>query len=84
MENSLATLTYIESLNAFARFRRALRRSDQLILDELLIPAQQCLALTKDSEGMLTAELILMAMLLEQHKELVRLRHLLIKVHQDE
>jgi len=58
---------------AFSRFRRALRRSDQIALDDLFAAARNhcggrlCLA-------RLAFEVLLLAMLLEEHKEVMRLR----------
>jgi hypothetical protein len=62
---------------AFARFRRALRRSDQLILDDLFAAAQKHLAAASYAAHALAFETFLLAMLLEERKEVTRLRYLI-------
>lgn len=59
---------------ALARFRRALRRGDQLIFDDLFTAAQQHISAAAYAAHALPFETFLMAMLLEEHKEVVRLR----------
>ena len=63
-----------EEQAAFGRFRRALRRSDQLALDELFVSARQHLAAAAYAADLLPMETFLLAMLLEEHKEVIRLR----------
>lgn len=67
-----------QSLNeeqaAFGRFRRALRRSDQLALDELFVAARRHLAAAAYAADLLPMETFLLSMLLEEHKEVIRLR----------
>lgn len=70
------TQVFIEEQEAFARFRRALRRSDQLALDDLFLAARQHLAASSYAAHALPFEVFLLAMLLEEHKEVLRLRHL--------
>ena len=76
MGRTLPSIT--QSLNeeqaAFSRFRRALRRSDQLALDELFVAARQHLAAAAYAADLLPMETFLLAMLLEEHKEVIRLR----------
>ena len=76
MGRTLPSIT--QSLNeeqaAFSRFRRALRRSDQLALDELFVAARQHLAAAAYAANLLPMETFLLAMLLEEHKEVIRLR----------
>ena len=67
------TQSFQEEQAAFARFRRALRRSDQLALDELFIAARVHLAAAAHAANLLPMETFLLAMLLEQHKEIKRL-----------
>ncbi len=62
---------------ALLRFRRALRRSDQLVLDDLFAEAQQHLAAASYAAHALPFEIFLLAMLLEEHKEVRRLRQAL-------
>ena len=59
---------------ALARFRRALRRSDQLALDDLFNAAQKHLSAAAYAANLLPFETFLLSMLLEEHKEVVRLR----------
>ena len=76
MGRTLPSIT--QSLNeeqaAFGRFRRALRRSDQMALDELFTAARQHLAAAAYAANLLPMETFLLAMLLEEHKEVSRLR----------
>jgi hypothetical protein len=58
-------------------FRRALRRSDQISLDDLFSNARQHLAAAQYASHALPFEVFLLSMLLEEHKEVVRLRQLL-------
>ena len=58
-------------------FRRALRRGDQAVFDDLFLRIRQHAAAIKVSEHTSTIETILLAMLLEEHKEVIRLRRLL-------
>ncbi len=69
------TQAFIEEEQAFNRFRRALRRSDQLALDELFASARQHLAAAAYASHALPMETFLLSMLLEQHKEVLRLRN---------
>jgi hypothetical protein len=59
---------------SFARFRRALRRTDQLALDELFNFAQAHVAEAGYAAHPLPMEIYLLAMLLEEHKQVVKLR----------
>lgn len=59
---------------SFARFRRALRRSDQVALDDLFAAAHQHLAAAQYAAHALPFEVFLLSMLLEEHKEVMRLR----------
>ena len=68
------TQAFILEQSAFSRFRRALRRSDQLALDSLFAAARQHLAAAAYAANVLPMETFLLAMLLEEHKEVLRLR----------
>lgn len=68
------TQTFLKERAAFARFRRALRSSDQKVLDDLFASAQKHLAAASYASHALPFETFLLAMLLEEHKEVVRLR----------
>ncbi len=69
-----ATQVFMQEEAAFARFRRALRRSDQLALDDLFTSARQHLAAAQYASHALPFEVFLLAMLLEEHKQVLRLR----------
>ena len=68
------TQAFLQEQESFARFRRALRRSDQLALDELFAAAHKHLAAAAYAAHALPFETFLLAMLLEEHKEVLRLR----------
>ena len=69
-----ATQVFLQEQAAFARFRRALRRTDQLALDALFTHARQHLAAAQYATHALPFEVLLLAMLLEEHKEVLRMR----------
>lgn len=69
-----ATQVLIQEEGAFSRFRRALRRGDQLALDDLFNSAQNHLSAAAYAAHTLPFESFLLAMLLEEHKEVMRLR----------
>jgi len=71
------TTTFLQEQESFTRFRRALRRSDQLALDDLFASARKHLAAAAYAAHALPMETFLLAMLLEEHKEVIRLRQLL-------
>jgi len=68
------TQAYMQEEEAFARFLRALRRADQLALDDLFASAKQHLSAAAYAAHALPMETFLLAMLLEEHKEVLRLR----------
>lgn len=68
------TQTFLQEQQSFARFRRALRRSDQLALDDLFAAARQHLAAAAYAANSLPFETLLLAMLLEEHKNFLRLQ----------
>ena len=71
------TRAFLHEEEAFQRFRRALRRSDQLVLDDLFAAAHQHLAASAYAAHALPFEVFLLAMLLEEHKQVMRLRNTL-------
>ena len=85
MGRTLPSITqqFLQEQEAFARFRRALRRSDQLVLDDLFAAARQHLAAAAYAAHALPFETLLLSMLLEEHKEIIRLRTL-VEVLQSE
>ena len=62
---------------AFADFRRALRREDQRLFDTLFATARKHTAAISQASHALPFEAILLAMLLEQAREIERLKRLL-------
>ena len=76
MGRTLASITqaFLDEETSFSKFRRALRRSDQLVLDDLFASARQHLAAAAYASHALPFETILLCMLLEEHKEVIRLR----------
>lgn len=71
------TQAFLKEQESFARFRRALRRSDQFALDDLFAAAHKHLAATAYASHALPFESLLLAMLLEEHKEVMRLRQII-------
>ncbi|MCC6957475.1 MAG: hypothetical protein IT316_11830 [Anaerolineales bacterium] len=71
------TQAFLQEQDSFNRFRRALRRPDQLALDDLFASAHQHLAAAAYAAHPLPFETFLLAMLLEEHKRLMRLETLL-------
>ncbi|HJW90414.1 MAG TPA: hypothetical protein VJ436_07210 [Anaerolineales bacterium] len=78
------TQAFLQEQEAFARFRRALRRSDQLALDDLFAAAHRHLAAAAYASHALPFETFLLAMLLEEHKEVMRLRQRVEDLYPDE
>lgn len=70
------TQAFIIEQENFSRFRRALRRSDQLALDDLFAMARRHVAAAAYAANALPMETMLLAMLLEEHKEVMRLREI--------
>lgn len=61
---------------AFNKFRRTLRREDQQLFDSLFAGARKHIAAISQANHALPFEAILLAMLLEQAREIERLKHL--------
>jgi hypothetical protein len=59
---------------ALSRFRRALRKSDQYILDGLFASARRHTAAISQTDALLPFEAALLAIVLEQAKEIAVLR----------
>ena len=68
------TQAFLQEQGSFSRFRRALRRADQRALDDLFAHAQKHIAAAAYAAHALPFEVMLLAMLLEEHKEVMRLR----------
>ena len=76
MGNVTPTITDIlhrEEAN-LAKFRRALRREDQLIFDDLFVAAYKHRAAASYAGHLLPFETFLLAMQIEDHKEVMHLR----------
>jgi hypothetical protein len=71
------TQAFLQEQEALARFRRALRRNDQFAFDDLLVSARQHLAAAAYAAHPLPFETFLLAMLLEEHKRVMRLQRML-------
>ncbi len=68
------TQVFLQEQAALARFRRALRRTDQRAFDDLLDAAHKHLSAAAYAAHVLPFEIFLLSMLLEEHKEVLRLR----------
>jgi len=68
------TQVFIQEQDSFARYRRALRRGDQLALDDLFAAARKHLAAAAYASHALPFEVFLLSMVLEQHKQIIQLR----------
>jgi len=76
MGNVTPTITDIlhrEEAN-LAKFRRALRREDQIIFDDLFVAAYKHRAAASYAGHLLPFETFLLAMQIEDHKEVLHLR----------
>jgi hypothetical protein len=76
MGRTLQTITQLfeKEMQAITRFRRALRRTDQLALDDLLGHAKLHLAAASYATDVMPTEMFLLAMLLEEHKIVIHLQ----------
>jgi len=68
------TQAFLQEQQSLGRFRRALRREDQRALDDLLGSSRQHLAAAAYASHLLPFEVMLLAMLVEQHKQVLRLQ----------
>jgi hypothetical protein len=71
------TQVFLHEQESFMRFRRALRRSDQKALDDLFAAAHKHLAAAAYASHALPFEIFLLSMLLEEHKQVLRMRYML-------
>src|SRR3990172_1044145 len=69
------TQTFLQEQQSLARFRRALRLDDQRALDALLASSRHHLAAAAYASHLLPFEVMLLAMLVEQHKLVLQLQH---------
>ena len=72
---STITQNYHQELKYINEFKRALRRSDQLVLDDLLNHISKHLAAAGCACNLMPMEVFLVIILLEEHKEILRLKH---------
>ena len=81
MENPLldATKLSVKGIEPYCRFRRALRLNDQLVLDDLFENAQNNFLNNRHANFVI--EVLLLSLLLEEHKEVLRLRRLVEKMN---
>lgn len=70
------TIAFYKEQKALGGFRRALKRSDQLALDDMFANARKHMAESAYASHILLFEIFLLAMLLEEHKEVMGLRRL--------
>jgi hypothetical protein len=79
MGRTLATANQLilDEQAAFTNFRRALRRDDQRAFDSLFAAARKHTAAISQANHALPFEAVLLAMLLEQAREVERLKALL-------
>jgi len=68
------TQAFLAEQESLSRFRRALRREDQLALDDLLAAARHHLAAAAYASHLLPFETLLLAMLVEEHKRVLDLQ----------
>jgi hypothetical protein len=76
MGRTLATTTQIilDEQQAFANFRRALRREEQQVFDELFGRARKHVMAINQANHVLTFEAILLAMMVELMQEVIWLK----------
>jgi len=77
-----ATQLMLQEEASLSRFRRALRRGDQLVFDDLFTSAQKHISAAAYAAHALPFETFLMAMLLEEHKEVMRLREIVERLRE--
>jgi len=70
---TITDLLHTEEAN-LAKFRRALRREDQLVFDDLFVAAYKHRAAASYAGHLLPFETFLLAMQIEDHKEMISLR----------
>jgi hypothetical protein len=63
-----------QKIAALEKFRRALRWDDKIVLDEVLANASQHTQAASHADQLQPFETFLLAMLMEEHKEIKRLR----------
>ena len=71
------TQAFLQEQQSLSRFRRALRREDQRALDDLMAASRHHLAAAACASHLLPFEVMLLAMLVEEHKQVLRLQQAL-------
>jgi len=77
------TQTWQEEEAALNRFKRALRKNDQMLLDELLVLSRLHLAEASYASNLYPLDMYLIAILLEVYKQLKAIQHELYDPDQD-
>jgi hypothetical protein len=83
MGRTLPSITnaFLHEQQSLARFRRALRRSDQRALDDLFGASRHHLAAAAYASHLLPFEIMLLSMLVEEHKLVLHLQVELERLH---
>ena len=83
MGRTLPSITgvYFQQLKSIEPFRRGLSRSDQLVLDELFNFVHNHLAEAAFAADALPMQIFLLAILLEEHKEVIQIRQRIEQLH---
>jgi hypothetical protein len=68
------TQAFLQEQQSLAKFRRALRQEDQRALDDILASSRHHLAAAAYASHLLPFEVMLLAMLVEEHKIVIRLQ----------
>ena len=68
------TSAFLQEQKSLQKFRRALRREDQRALDDLVASSKMHLDEAAFASHLLPFEVLLLSMLLEEHKEVMRLK----------
>jgi hypothetical protein len=68
------TQAFLQEQQSLSKFRRALRIEDQRALDDLLASSKQHLAAAAYASHLLPFEVMLLAMLVEEHKHVLHLQ----------
>jgi len=75
VNETITDILHREEAN-LTKYRRALRREDQIIFDDLFVAAYKHRAASGYSGHLLPFETFLLSMLIEEHKEVKRMREL--------
>src|SRR3989304_10308541 len=83
MGRTLPSITnaFLHEQQSLARFRRALRRTDQRALDDLFGASRHHLAAAAYASHLLPFEIMLLSMLVEEHKLVLHLQVELERLH---